>query len=458
MLSPRCPFLLRSLHTRTDFITKVQHQPIDDTKTEFITKVQPKITSDAEHDTPVLIPKSHELRSEHLIRYKLTEFQKNPDIIYHFTDTLSIVRPYNVEVGIHLTNKTRSQSLRDVLETRYWPIYAGRKKQHIVDCIRSGKILVDGIKVYPDTKLKGYDKITLNEHRHEDAIPNTQLRHKKLNRDMYVVDKPPGIPTIPDNYHFYNTMQLLLYTEHNLDKLTLFNNIGKCSGVVVLSTNSERCKRLLNQQRRGEIVFKYLARVYGKFPDDRTVLETSYERLPNTQAKVTHCGYDLTTDSTLLEVEVGNVRQEDLRRILAEAEHPVINDWANAGALKPSLDDTLGVRFGDYSSLLDGCKSVTDKRESSNRVTVLNKLKKERGLNHEWIVNVKSLDLSKELKTFYDQYLRAVREEVREAHCLRCSVVRLPLPPDVNNASLHLKSIDTNAGLIESEQSLPWFA
>ena len=454
----RCPFLFRSIHTKAEFVTRVQHPSHEPSKTEFATKVQPKVTPDIEYDTPVLIPKSHELRSERLIRYRLTEFQKNPENIYHFTDTLSIVRPYNVQVGIHLTKQTRDQSLREVLGTRYWPVYAGRKKQHIVDCIRSGKILVDGIKVYPDTKLKGYDKITINEHRHEDAIPNTQIRHKKLNRDTYIIDKPPGIPTIPDNRHFFNTMQLLLYTEHQLDKLTMFNNIGKCSGVVVLTNGSERCKRLMSQQRKGQVLFTYLARVYGKVSEDGVVLETSYERLSNTQARVKYCGYDVSTDSTLLEIECANVRQEDLRRVLAEFEHPVMNDWTNAGALKPSLDDTLGVKFGDYSSLLDGCKNVTDKRESSNRVTVLNKLRKNRGLNHEWIVNVKSLNLSKELKIFYDQYLRAVREEVREAQCLRCGVVRLPLPPDLNNASLHLKSINTSAGLIESEQSLPWFA
>jgi len=464
MLSRRCPFLARSLHTKTEFITKVRpkaSQLEDETsKSEFITKVRPKgkVEVPVEQDLNLEVPKSHQFRSQHLMNHRMTEFNKDPKLIYHFTDTLSIVKPYSVDVGIHLTREMRKQTLREVLETRHWPVYAGRKKQHIIDCIRSGKILVDGIKVLPDTKLKGYDKITINEHRHEDAIPNTQLKQKKLNIGTYIVDKPPGIPTIPDSNHFFNTMQLVLYTEHNLDRLNMFNNIGKCSGVIILTVDHGKCVRMLRQQLNGEITFTYVTRVYGKFPEDQTMLETTYEKFPFTQAKVKHCGYDLSTDSTLLEIEVQNVRQDNLQRTLAEFEHPVRNDWGNAGALRPFLDDTLGVKFGDsYTSLLDGCKSVTEKRELSKRVAVLSKLKKER-VAKEWIVNVKSLNLNKELKEFYNQYLKAVKEEVREAQCLRCGVVRLPLPPDINNPSLHLKSINTSAGLIESEQILPWFA
>ena len=162
-------------------------------------------------------------------------------------------------------------------------------------------------------------------------------------RDILVVDKPPGLLTIASTtekektaYHIltdyvrkgYAKSPKRIFIVHRLDRDT--------SGIVIFAKD-ERAKNSL-QDQWDKTEKKYLAVVYGKFPEKsgiitsylaENVAHVVYSTQNRSVGKLSTTAYKVlkeTRDLSLLEVDLITGRKNQIRVHLAEKGHPIVGD------------------------------------------------------------------------------------------------------------------------------------
>ena len=162
-------------------------------------------------------------------------------------------------------------------------------------------------------------------------------------RDILVVDKPPGLLTIASTtekektaYHIltdyvrkgYAKSPKRIFIVHRLDRDT--------SGIVIFAKD-ERAKNSL-QDQWDKTEKKYLAVVYGKFPEKsgiitsylaENVVHVVYSTQNRSVGKLSTTAYKVlkeTRDLSLLEVDLITGRKNQIRVHLAEKGHPIVGD------------------------------------------------------------------------------------------------------------------------------------
>jgi RluA family pseudouridine synthase len=162
-------------------------------------------------------------------------------------------------------------------------------------------------------------------------------------RDILVVDKPPGLLTVGTDSDKSRTVYFILtdyvrkgsarsqnrvYIVHRLDRET--------SGVLVFAKNEEAKLRLQGQWQETEK--KYLAVVYGKCKKRSETITTYlaenkarvvYSTSDPEKGKLSHTAYRMlrqTKDFALLEVDLLTGRKNQIRVHLAGIGHPIVGD------------------------------------------------------------------------------------------------------------------------------------
>lgn len=162
-------------------------------------------------------------------------------------------------------------------------------------------------------------------------------------RDILVVDKPPGLLTMGTDKDKVRTAYYILtdyirkgcaksrnriYIVHRLDRDT--------SGVLIFAKN-EKAKLFL-QNQWGKTEKKYLAVVYGKLADKAGTITTylaenkaciMYSTSDTTKGKLSHTAYKVlkeTKEFSLLDIDLITGRKNQIRVHLAEKGHPVVGD------------------------------------------------------------------------------------------------------------------------------------
>lgn len=244
----------------------------------------------------------------------------------------------------------------------------------------NGNILVNGAPAKSSYKVKPLDRITLvmpYPKREVEIIPeNIPLHIKYEDDDIIIVDKAAGMVVHPGcgNYSgtlvnalTYHLRDLPMFQEGDM-RAGLVHRIDKdTSGLLVVAKNERAHARLAKQFFDHTIHRRYMALVWGDFPDDEGTITGNIGRSPRDRLQmyvfadgsdgkhaVTHYkvlrryGY-----VTLVECRLETGRTHQIRVHMAWQGHPLFNDARYGG------DRILkGTTFNKYKQFIENCFSL----------------------------------------------------------------------------------------------------
>jgi RluA family pseudouridine synthase len=183
---------------------------------------------------------------------------------------------------------------------------------------------------------------------HKPSIPKTRPLARGLvivyeDKDILVVDKPPGLLTVGTDREKSRTAYFILtnyvrkgrprarervFIVHRLDR--------DASGILVFAKNQQAKLRLQGQWNETEK--KYLAVVHGKCKKSSDTISTYlaenkaqvvYSTTDTAKGKLSHTAYKVlrqTKDFALLDVDLLTGRKNQIRVHLADIGHPIVGD------------------------------------------------------------------------------------------------------------------------------------
>ncbi len=237
--------------------------------------------------------------------------------------------------------------------------------------LKAGLVLVNGQARPPSYKVRAGDAITV-------AVPRPAPSHllpEPLplevvyeDRDLLVVNKPPGLVTHPGAGH--QTGTLLNALLHHCPELTEIGDVSRpglvhrldkdTSGLLVVAKTELAHRSLVSQFQKHEVKKKYLALVWGRLAEKEGRIAKEIGRHPVERHKMSvHArrGKDAVTNwrvirefpgpLTLVELAIETGRTHQIRVHLTSLGHPVLGDATYGGGasrLKGAPPALLGLR------------------------------------------------------------------------------------------------------------------
>lgn len=165
---------------------------------------------------------------------------------------------------IRTGSKEAGQTLKDLVCRRF--DYLGRAAWH--RHILEGRLLINGIKAGPDTRLDTGDTIEFILPQLREPPVNRNLSIIYDSRDLLVADKPANLPCHPAGRYFNHTLWALLKEELGLEQPIFIHRLDReTSGIVLVAKNRDAAGRYGRVFAQGAVRKRYLALVEGSFPD-----------------------------------------------------------------------------------------------------------------------------------------------------------------------------------------------
>ncbi|OBZ81822.1 Uncharacterized protein C18B11.02c [Choanephora cucurbitarum] len=208
-----------------------------------------------------------------LTRRKEDDFRDIDDMDtahYFFEDEMRKVKPYYFEYKSYAKGRWLGRSILEVFASEF----RDRSEEYYRYAIERGLLTINDQQVTTDTIIKTSDVIGHKIHRHEPPCTDQPIKVVYEDDDLFVVDKPGGIPVHPAGRYRHNTIIHVLKKERNLTKLFPANRLDlPTSGLMLIARNSARAKQLEQEMSAGNIRKEYVCRVDGRFPDGEIVCD-----------------------------------------------------------------------------------------------------------------------------------------------------------------------------------------
>lgn len=274
---------------------------------------------------------------------------------------------------------TRGQELMRI-DKYLMNIVEGATRNKIQQAIEGGFVTVNGNPVKANYKVRPNDEIVVIETRKSeifDVLPeNIPLDIVYEDEDVLIIHKKPGMVVHPGCGNYNGTLinGLLYYLQSEevdtsaLPRVGLVHRIDKnTSGLVVIAKTEAAMTDLAAQFKKHTVYRRYIALVWGDFPDDEGTIEGNIGRnqrfrkimdvFPDgDQGKhaITHFKVlERFNYVTLLELRLETGRTHQIRVHMKHVGHPLFNDDTYGG-------DRIvkGTVFNKYKQFVDNCFNI----------------------------------------------------------------------------------------------------
>jgi 23S rRNA pseudouridine1911/1915/1917 synthase len=221
--------------------------------------------------------------------------------------------------------------------------------------LKTGLVLVNGRARPPSYKVRAGDAISVEVPPPEPSplVPEPlPLEIVYEDRDLLVVNKPPGLVTHPGAGH--KTGTLLNALLHHCPELQEIGDVSRpglvhrldkdTSGLLVVAKTDLAHRSLVNQFQKHEVKKKYLALVWGRLPEKQGRIAREIGRHPQERHKMSvHArrGKEAVTywrviqefpgPLTLVELTIETGRTHQIRVHMTSLGHPVLGDATYGG-------------------------------------------------------------------------------------------------------------------------------
>ncbi|CAO3694413.1 unnamed protein product [Rhizopus stolonifer] len=185
--------------------------------------------------------------------------------VYYFENELRKVKPYFFEYKSFAKGRWLNRSLLEVFSSEF----RDRNIDYYRYAIQKGLLTINDQPVTADTLIKTSDVIGHKIHRHEPPCTDQPIGIVHEGPDLFVIDKPGGIPVHPAGRFRHNTIIHVMKKERNIPRLFPANRLDlPTSGLMLIAKTAERAKLLEKEMSTGLIRKEYLCRVDGEFPEE----------------------------------------------------------------------------------------------------------------------------------------------------------------------------------------------
>ena len=173
-----------------------------------------------------------------------------------------LIEPYEFQYQLYAKRRWLGKKLIEVLESEFHAF----PKEYYINCIKDGKILINGKATSEDYILKDNDFITHLTIRKENPIIFKKIEIVFEDDDYLVVDKPSSWPVHICGAYNFNTLQRILMDEYNYKDIKILHRLDKqTSGIVVFAKNVNAADFFRSKMHTDEVQKIYFARVKGDF-------------------------------------------------------------------------------------------------------------------------------------------------------------------------------------------------